>query len=63
MVSEEMRMTIKNVKAVTASAKGGRATPTSPQGKGISQSDLRRSTYTPERPSGVPARELGFKKA
>ena len=30
--------------------------------RSITKADVRRSTYTPSRPAGVPARELGLKK-
>lgn len=33
-----------------------------PSRKGMTASDLRRSTYTPQRPAGVHARELGLKR-
>jgi hypothetical protein len=33
------------------------------QGQGISKADVRRSTYSPGRPAGVHARELGIKRS
>jgi hypothetical protein len=61
MVAEEKRMTHKNhTPAKPSPVKRSAAKPV--QVEGIRPADVRRSTYTPGRPAGVHARELGLKK-
>lgn len=45
----------------TSTKSGSAKTPNTPS-KGLSSGESRRGTYTPQRPSGVHATELGLKK-